>query len=477
MPQRLNRAELYEAVWSTPMTTLAPRFGISDVALKKTAQNWTSRSLSGAIGARRQAGKPTNRVALPPRGAGMHDEVVVGGRNRCWYGQLTEEEILGPLPQSPSFLEDLTRVRDRVGNVIGKVGVPKAMTAPHPAIARPIALDDARRIAFTAEQFCRAEQVTKMSEIEDLVLGELGKAPEMSPIERGFAWERGEDVTCLWFKPTTVPPDEFRLCATAVVETVFRGSLPTLPDPELARLNRRACFGSFFTENGRLGIRATYCIYEKEPAARWVAVALLRAMGEQLALGYGIAQSEWVPDSFAGNRANLEYGRRWVEPPDPQEFDLIASQFRDRGLVSTRAPHGLVLEFPLDGGSPSRMFDPRAETALLHVSTDVPHPLAGVGYAATIALPFDPASADIPSWCRLLNDAESAMQDFVPRLGAWGMRSLDRELVYSLFWPTDHSATWLPGTIMNWLVKRTMWLQKRYWEPGVGLVRPGGPHA
>jgi hypothetical protein len=69
------------------------------------------------------------------------------------------------------------------------------------------------------------------------------------------------------------------------------------------------------------------------------------------------------------------------------------------------------------------------------------------------------------------------MQDFVPRLGAWGMRSLDRELVYSLFWPTDRPDRGLPGTIMNWLVTRTMWPKKRYWEAGVGLVGLGAAHA
>jgi hypothetical protein len=59
-----------------------------------------------------------------------------------------------------------------------------------------------------------------------------------------------------------------------------------------------------------------------------------------------------------------------------------------------------------------------------------------------------------------------------------GNGSLDRELVYSLFWPTDRSYDGgLPSTIMNWLVTRTMWLQKRYWEPGVGLVRKRGAHA
>jgi hypothetical protein len=33
--KRLSRKELYELVWSEPMKILAPRFGISDVALRK----------------------------------------------------------------------------------------------------------------------------------------------------------------------------------------------------------------------------------------------------------------------------------------------------------------------------------------------------------------------------------------------------------------------------------------------------------
>jgi hypothetical protein len=39
----------------------------------------------------------------------------------------------------------LALVRDRVSKLIGKVSVPKAMTAQHPAIARLVAQDEARR--------------------------------------------------------------------------------------------------------------------------------------------------------------------------------------------------------------------------------------------------------------------------------------------------------------------------------------------
>jgi hypothetical protein len=43
------------------------------------------------------------------------------------------------------FSEDIAIVRDRVRKLIGKISVPKALTAPHPAIARLITQDDARR--------------------------------------------------------------------------------------------------------------------------------------------------------------------------------------------------------------------------------------------------------------------------------------------------------------------------------------------
>jgi hypothetical protein len=48
--------------------------------------------------AKLQAGKPTTKIARPPRAPGMDDEVVIGGGNRYWFGQLTNEEILSPLP-------------------------------------------------------------------------------------------------------------------------------------------------------------------------------------------------------------------------------------------------------------------------------------------------------------------------------------------------------------------------------------------
>jgi len=143
--QRMTRLELYELVWSAPLTTVAPQFDISDVALKSTCKKFDIPVPPRGYWARLQAGKSVTRIALPPRAAGMDDEVVVGGRNRYWYNHLTNEEILGPLPEPPTFADDIALVRERARKIISKISVPRVITIQHPAISRLIAQDEARR--------------------------------------------------------------------------------------------------------------------------------------------------------------------------------------------------------------------------------------------------------------------------------------------------------------------------------------------
>lgn len=308
-----------------------------------------------------------------------------------------------------------------------------------------------------------------MSIIEEKVLEQLKLQPELVAIERGFFWRRGDDETRLWFEDTTMPSGEFELASIAFIETIFGKKCVALDTATLAQLNSQSVFGNYFCRDERLGMRASYSVYAKEPATNWVSLILLRAMGEQLALGYGIFQSEFVQEALPENRANLEYPRRWKVEPNQQVLTENAKRFRGRGFVATVGPHGLVLEVPLNDGAPSRMIDENAETAILHVSVDTPHPLAGVGYLATIALPIDPSHEVSGFWCNFLNEKEHSEHDFVPRLGSWGVRSMGTELVYSFFWPTDTADTQMDSTIMNWLVIRTFWLRENYWKPGYGL--------
>src|SRR5258708_4353973 len=64
--QRLTRRELYELVWSTPMIKLAPRFGMSDVALRKRCHNHEIPTPGAGYWAQIAAGQIPEKVDLPP---------------------------------------------------------------------------------------------------------------------------------------------------------------------------------------------------------------------------------------------------------------------------------------------------------------------------------------------------------------------------------------------------------------------------
>jgi hypothetical protein len=76
-----------------------------------------------------------------------------------------------------------------------------------------------------------------LSVIEKLVLGELAKQKELTAFDRGFHRQRGDDATPLWFQPTTAITDDFGLCSTAFIETVFSERWPAPDDAALARLS------------------------------------------------------------------------------------------------------------------------------------------------------------------------------------------------------------------------------------------------
>lgn len=103
MVKRLSRKELYELVWSEPMKNLSVRFGISDVALKKTCARAAIPTPDRSYWAKREAGKSTPQQTLSERPPGMDEEVVVGGGGNYWYQQWSNDELLALLPPHQYF--------------------------------------------------------------------------------------------------------------------------------------------------------------------------------------------------------------------------------------------------------------------------------------------------------------------------------------------------------------------------------------
>jgi hypothetical protein len=156
MSERLSRQELYDLVWSEPVMNLAIRFGISDVALKKTCARASIPTPDRGYWAKKQAGKPTIQVSIPRRPPGMSDEIFLGGagnNNYYSYGSRTKEELLGPLPPPPEFIESLEHVRESIKKAVGKISVPREVRIWHPAIDRLLKDDDRRREAQRSDSY------------------------------------------------------------------------------------------------------------------------------------------------------------------------------------------------------------------------------------------------------------------------------------------------------------------------------------
>lgn len=153
MTETLARDELYDLVWTTPLRLLAPRFGVSDVALRKACQKASIPTPDRGYWAKLEAGKPVVKAALPLRPPGMAQDVPVGGGGqRHWYRPWSRDELLAPIPAAPQFEESLEALRARIEAGLGKVAV--GAKAPwHLGIQRLLTQDEARRTKAAASDY------------------------------------------------------------------------------------------------------------------------------------------------------------------------------------------------------------------------------------------------------------------------------------------------------------------------------------
>jgi hypothetical protein len=136
MAERLSRKALYDLVWSEPMKTVSARFGVSDVALKKTCARAGIPTPDRGYWAKKDAGKDTFQAAFykcPPR---MDDQVSIGNGGNSSYGYWNQEELLAPIGAPPEFSEPIETVQERIAEVVGRVAVPHKVLNWHPAIDR-----------------------------------------------------------------------------------------------------------------------------------------------------------------------------------------------------------------------------------------------------------------------------------------------------------------------------------------------------
>lgn len=153
MAERISRKDLYYLVWAEPLRTIAARFKISDVALRKTCQRAAIPTPERGYWARKDAGQRCPVPSLPERPPAMDDEVAVAAGQHGWYRQSEREELLQPLPPPPRFDTSLEIVRDRIRNMIGEVTVPREVRVWHPAIQKLLREDEARREKYKESRY------------------------------------------------------------------------------------------------------------------------------------------------------------------------------------------------------------------------------------------------------------------------------------------------------------------------------------
>lgn len=150
MNGEFTRKELYELVWSQPMKTVAASVGVSDVALAKHCKKANIPVPSRGYWARKQAGKPTSQIALPPRFPGAVDRI--GGsadKNYYWGSNWAEEFTNVPIPPVPLFDEEISSVAERAQLLVGKVRCGRKFEPAHPLVAKLLAHDEERRVEFS----------------------------------------------------------------------------------------------------------------------------------------------------------------------------------------------------------------------------------------------------------------------------------------------------------------------------------------
>lgn len=311
------------------------------------------------------------------------------------------------------------------------------------------------------------------------VVDRISAALEKHPLERiEHGWRLvhpgGVGVGTLRLLPQPEPPaaagDDARVVAVAEIAAEYLSPAARRFHPAgVQRLNGLAVHGAYQQAGDTLLQKAQVSIYSNEVAVDFIVYAILTAFGQQLPFGQSIALATESAAALEQQRAHHNMPRSWTQPLAPEALQGTMASLHQRGLAASHNEKAVWAELAMSGTCPSRSIDPKAETALMQVNVDTPHPVAGAGYLASLSLPWPGAPADPAAVCRRLNELELQQVDFVPRLGAWGLHGESDVPIYSCFMPAPQPYGDLQTTLMWWLALRAAWIRDRYWVAGAGL--------
>ena len=183
----LTREELYERVWTEPMSVLAPKLGLSDVGLKKTCARLKIPSPPRGYWARLAAGQKIRRTPLPK----LPEKGATGIRDATFYPR--DKESAAPAPLTGP-VADQARFEALPVNALA---VPEVIEAPSPLVARTVVAMRKAKPDETGRLRARAQQILDV----DVTLGTADRAMRiLDTLIKGLA-ARGYPVSLITPKP------------------------------------------------------------------------------------------------------------------------------------------------------------------------------------------------------------------------------------------------------------------------------------
>lgn len=192
----LTRKELYELIWSKPMTKVARDFEVSDVWIGKVCREANIPRPPVGYWQKLDAGKKPSRKPLPPAKLLAGDTIYIKSNTSLWnggYERRSDEEIVNaPEPSPPIFTESMEDFRARIESKIGQIVLPEKLVNIHLMIAKLIK-EDERRVT---EKSWYREPLYQSPEGKKLLIAlnclystwsQLGANPRVSS---------GRDLTC-----------------------------------------------------------------------------------------------------------------------------------------------------------------------------------------------------------------------------------------------------------------------------------------
>lgn len=122
MDHRFTRKELYDLVWSEPISKLAKRFGLSDVGLGKICRRAGIPLPGRGYWAKYKPGRKTRTKSLPPAKAGISETIIISP---------SEARAAVPKVELPP---DVQRRIKKVNAPSRKIVVRKTLSNPHPIV-------------------------------------------------------------------------------------------------------------------------------------------------------------------------------------------------------------------------------------------------------------------------------------------------------------------------------------------------------